>query len=155
MRRPIAVIRTEGGFTLIEIIVTIVIISVLSVILAQIMVNQTSRSFRPVETVSGELALRAVMADIAADWELIARTDPLDPLGNLQDRIQAGNYWDETKSFSGHPTFSIRRNHCIQLGIDGTEQGSASEDCSQSDTILKVSISVSGTGQHLTTLFVR
>jgi len=151
-------LNCHNGFTLIEIIVTIIISSVLAVILAQVMANQTTRSYRPVETVSDEFALRAVMADIAADWKTISADATIfDTLGTLQDRVNNGDYWSEKKAFSGHPEFVIRRNHCIKFDTNGNEQEAAAGDgdCAADDTVLKVSIAIADSEHHLTTLFAR
>jgi prepilin-type N-terminal cleavage/methylation domain-containing protein len=141
IRFPIA--ADQRGFTLIEVIVTIIISAVLAVILAQVIANQAGRSYNPIQVINENLALRAVMENIAADCRQGAN------IQIIQNRLNNGDYWDP--SFTGNFSFQTVAMGCV--GFDpGTGQEVADSTCTVSP-ILKVTIAVQGTSHRLTSLF--
>lgn len=138
----------DRGFTLLEILVTIIISSILAVILAQVISGQTWRSYEPLNTINENLALRAVMDNIASDHRRLLRTDPF-PLITLQGNIDDGQYWHD--SISGGLQISAATG-CITFNVDG-EESASNTLCSQSDTVLKVTLGVQGTQHSQTALF--
>lgn len=147
--------RSGSGFTLIEVLVTIIISAVLATILAQVMTTQTSRSYLPVRTIEENLALRAVMDNIAADYRWLKKNDA-SPLVTLQTRIQtAGTYWDAGSSYTNGVTLQANSS-CIGFDADNDEDPSlANGTCDAADTTLKVILSVTGSQHRLTALFTR
>ncbi|MBI5894492.1 MAG: prepilin-type N-terminal cleavage/methylation domain-containing protein [Desulfobacterales bacterium] len=142
VRFPLAADRR--GFTLIEVIVTIIISAVLAIILAQVIANQTSRSYMPIQVINENLALRAVMENIAADCRQGASVQV------LQSRVTAGDYWNNPAfTFTGNVPMSIVDNGCIVFNALGNEEASP---CTNSN-ILKVTIAAGGTSHRLTSLF--
>jgi prepilin-type N-terminal cleavage/methylation domain-containing protein len=136
--RPIA--ADQRGFTLIEVIVTIIISAVLAVILAQVIGNQTSRSYRPIQVINENLALRAVMENIAAD----CRANTTNQV--LQNRLDSGSYWDS--SFTNGIPISAS-SACIGFDPSSRQEVSDVVNC----TFLKVTLTVQGTSHSLTALF--
>lgn len=147
--------QNRSGFTLIEIIVTIVISAVLATILAQVMANQTWRSYVPVQTIEENLALRAIMDNIASDYRLLRRTDA-SPLVTLQSRIRTdGTYWDASRAYTNGVSLQATTS-CIGFDTGNSEDPALENtNCDATDTILKVTLSVTGSQHRLTTLFTR
>lgn len=143
--------RNNGGFTLIEIIVTIIISAVLAVILAQVMSNRTWRSYEPLQYMNRGLALREVMEDITSDHRALLQSDP-SPLQTLQSNIEAGAYW-ATKPFGD--SIQTSSNYCLNLEQDGHIDAGESDkaSCNVGDTILKVTLAYGP--QTLTALFTQ
>ena len=144
VRFPIA--TDQRGFTLIEVIVTIIISAVLAVILGQVIANQTGRSYKPIQVINENLALRAVMENIAADCRQGISVQV------LQGRVASGEYWNNPSfTFTGNIPIDMVYNSCIGFNATGNE---ATEDsaCTTSN-ILKVTIAVQGTPHQLTSLF--
>jgi len=146
-------IRNQRGFTLLEIIVTIIISAVLATILAEVMSGQTWRSYQPVQAIEENLALRAVMDNIASDYKLLRRTDPT-PIDTLQARITSGSYWGASQSDPPSYTNGISIGaslKCIDFNADSQENEAPALNC---DT-LKVTLAAVGTQHQLTALFTR
>lgn len=143
----------KHGFTLIEILVTIIVSSILAVMLMQIMQGHAWRSFWPLTKLNQGLALQEVMEKISADYRNLVISDA-QPLVTLQNRISNGDYW------SGQPYSSeifVDDNYCLDFNKDGaipTGEYITYENCEHPDhTLLKVTISYDG--QSLTALFAR
>lgn len=153
--------KDHSGFTLIEVIVTIVVSAILAVMLAQIMRGHSWRSHWPIVKLDQGLALREVMEKVSADHRHLIISDPT-PLVTLQSRVENGGappdgYW------AGQPYASdilVDDNYCLELESDSApspgEKRSPYLTCrhlSGQDLILKVTISYED--QSLTALFTR
>lgn len=150
----------QSGFTLVEVIVTIIVSAILAVLLAQIMRGHSWRSHWPLVKLDQGLALREVMEKISADHRRLVISDAT-PLVTLQNRINNGGsppdgYW------AGQPygaSLSVDDNYCLEL--DSNSAPSPGEKNIQStcrhlpgqDLILKVTLSYED--QSLTALFTR
>ncbi len=150
--------RNPKGFTLIEVVVTIVVSSILAVLLMQIMRGHAWRSYWPLTQMNHGLALHEVMEDISADYRnlLISNARPLE---TLQNRINSNPpyYW-AVKSFGA--SIGVRENRCLDdIQKDGASPGgevrqSGSGQCIHpTDTILKITLSYGHL--TLTALFTR
>jgi prepilin-type N-terminal cleavage/methylation domain-containing protein len=141
----------QRGFTLIETLVTIIISAVLAVILAQVIANQTDRSYRPIQVINENLALRAVMENIAAD----CRPGSALPISTIQNLLAGGDYSDgATFTFMGNIPIDVAYNGCVGFDLNSGQEDPAQEDtaCVNSN-ILKVTLQVRGTQHRLTSLF--
>ncbi|WP_054031452.1 type II secretion system protein [Desulfatitalea tepidiphila] len=151
-------IRNQRGFTLLEIIVTIIISAVLATILAEVMSGQTWRSYQPVQVIEENLALRAVMDNVTSDYRasLKARSEDATRLITLQDRIRtSGYYWDASDPYTNGVSLEAKAT-CIAFDTNNNEDPTAAEEnCDLADTLLKVTLSVAGTQHQLTALFSR
>jgi len=150
--------RNQRGFTLLEIIVTIIISAVLATILAEVMSGQTWRSYQPVQAIEENLALRAVMDNITSDYRALLQTRSEDAtrLITLQDRIRtSGYYWEASDPYTNGVALEAKAT-CIAFDTDNDEDPTAAEaNCGLADTLLKVTLSVAGTQHQLTALFSR
>ena len=141
----------DKGFTLLEIIVTILISAVLAVILVQVMGNQSWRSYRAIDAYDNSLALKSAMENITADYR---RLLPLAaPLLRLQDNLNGvdgfAGYWDPGEPISvTHYCLDLTPAADETLGLVESNQHN---DCTINDTILKIQLQ-SGS-QSLAALF--
>ncbi|MFO7715676.1 type II secretion system protein J [Desulfosarcina sp.] len=128
----------QSGFTLIEIIVTIAIAAMLSVMLVQFMGTSISRSAEPILSIQEGMALQGIFENMHADYKLLLLTDNT-PLDTFKARVEGGYYGVYTL------------NDCQYILFDETDHTEAA--CDTNCMLLKVTIS---TGKHsLTSLFAR
>ncbi|MGD9365995.1 MAG: type II secretion system protein [Desulfobacteraceae bacterium] len=142
----------KHGFTLIEILVTIMVSAILAVMLMQIMQGHAWRSFWPLTKLKQGLALQEVMENISADYRNVIISAE-EPLVELQNRISNGDYWNGQPYSSD---ISVVVNDCLSLNKDSAipaGEDNVHSSCVPADTLLKVTISYDG--QSLTALFAR
>ena len=142
------------GFTLIEIIVTIIITAVLATILVQVMANQTSRSYEPLQIIDENLALQAAMDNIASDYRYLRETNAA-PLITLQQRITGGGYWQGKPYVNGVAISATTGCTGFDAATGIEDPGLGNATCTTDDRILKVTLAVSGTRHQLAALFTR
>ena len=148
-------LKSQSGFTLIEVIVTIIVSAILAVLLIQVMQGHSERSWWSLVKIDEGLSLDQVIENISSDYRALLLSDPT-PIATLQSRIQSGSapggYW------SGLPV-QIVENRCL-ADIHRDNDPSPGEDHSggdactaPNDRLLKVTLSYDD--QSLTTLFAR
>jgi prepilin-type N-terminal cleavage/methylation domain-containing protein len=134
--------KTQGGFTLIETIVSLVVFSVFAAMLITYMSN-ISKSVTPVGELQDVFALQQVMENIVSDYNsAIGSCSPSctnSVLTNLQTNINRNVYG----------SYNIKTNACINLST-GSE---TPVNCSNPYAVLKVIIEDKTTGATLETLF--
>ncbi len=140
------------GFTLIEVVVTIIVSAILAVLLVQVMSGHISRSYWALEKIDDGLVLREVIEIINADYRRLLTEDPR-PLVTLERAIQNGDYWADSNA-----TITVEENDCLVLDktpTGGSGHGeSGHKDCEHPvDRLLKVTLSYED--HSLTTLFSR
>ncbi len=137
----------HAGFTLIEVIVTIIVSSILAVLLAQFMSGHITRSYWSLEKLDSGLALREVMETVDANYRRLL-TENSSPIVALQADVDSGVYW------AGQPYGSairVKDSYCFELDHNG--ESNPIDNCQPSDTLYKVTISLE---EHsLTALFSR
>jgi prepilin-type N-terminal cleavage/methylation domain-containing protein len=141
MKPNLGPVKNRGGFTLVEVIVTIVLGAIASVLLIQFMGGNLQRSFTPLVRLDQGYRLVEVMEKITAHHKSLLLTDA-DPLGTLNTDIQNGNVSSNTPYFGDYeattPQFIQFTN-----GVEAT--------CSAFCHILRVDLQA---GEHrLTALF--
>ena len=119
------------------------------------MANQTWRSYVPVQVIDENLALRAVMDNMASDYRQLRETDAT-PLVTLQSRIRtSGYYWDASKPYTNGVLLQATTS-CIGFDANNDEDPTLENaNCQATDTILKVTLAVTGSQHRLTALFTR
>ena len=146
-------LKSQSGFTLIEVIVTIVVSAILAVLLIQVMQGHNERSLWPLQKTNEGLFLDQVMENISADYRAFLLTQA-NPLETLRSQIAGGSYWP-----SGS-TIQIVENRCL-ADIRKDDDASPGEDhlggdactTAPNDRLLKVTLAYDG--QSLTALFAR
>ena len=79
----------DGGFTLIEVIVTITFAAILGALLIQFMGTKITASAKLVANVDKEAQLKAVMEDITRDYRSWLRNSPGSPLSQFAAQVNA------------------------------------------------------------------
>jgi prepilin-type N-terminal cleavage/methylation domain-containing protein len=127
-----------SGFTLIEIIVTLTVTAILSVMLVQFMGTSLSRSAEPILSMQEGMVLQGVFENMNADYKQLLLTHDT-PLVTFKARVDAGDYG----------TYAITDSKYILFDGNQVEVPCNTPDC----RILKLTISL---GDHsLTSLFAR
>jgi prepilin-type N-terminal cleavage/methylation domain-containing protein len=141
----------QRGFTLLEILVTIIIAAIIAVLLMQVMGGHSWRSLQPLQAFNRSMALQETMSNISSHYRDLLISDDT-PLVTLQEKIEKGDYWSG-QSYAGEmqtETFCIYFNKTAPRTWRDTK---SSDTCSLSDTILRVTLTHDD--QSLTTLFTR
>ena len=129
------------GFTLIEVLITLVVAALLGTILVEFMGTSLKRSAEPVIMVQEEFSFSEVMEKMTADYKRLLITDN-SPLENFKSCIENGNV-EENVPYYGQ--------YSIQTAYIAFQEGNEVADTSGDNRILKVVIT-SG-DQSLTALF--
>ena len=130
----------KSGFTLIEIIVTLTIAAILSVMLVQFMGTSISRSAEPTLSMQEGMALQGIFENMNAGYKRLLLTDNA-PLDTFKTRVDSGFYGTYTVTESDYIIF------------DNTQVEAPCDPNITNCKILKVTISM---GDHrLTSLFTR
>jgi prepilin-type N-terminal cleavage/methylation domain-containing protein len=149
--KPVGILNGKpGGFTLLEVIITLIVASILGAILLEFMGQTVHKSFEPVRMAQGSMNLTSVVECITANYrkhmlaslQTDASTNPLDQFKNdvENNRLNCGDYsataaWVVFNS-SGEPN-----------------QYRESADASGDDRVLKITVVQ---GRHkITTLYTR
>lgn len=143
--------QSRRGFTLLEILVTIVVSAIIAVLLVQVLGGHSWRSFQPLQAFDSSMALQETMSQISSHYRYLLVTDS-NPLVTLQTNIRNGDYWSGQSYASGmqSDTFCINFNKTAPQTWSDTK---TSDPCTASDTILRVTLTHHD--QSLTTLFTR
>jgi prepilin-type N-terminal cleavage/methylation domain-containing protein len=145
MRPNLKLMQNRSGFSLIEVIVTIVIGAIASVLLIQFMGGNMQRSFAPLVRLDQSYQLEEVMENITAHYKKLLLTD-VDPLGTLDTHIRNGNVSPNTPP---QPYFGEYEATPLPRYIQFSE--GAETSCSGDCRILRVDLQ---RGEHrLTALF--
>ena len=125
----------EGGFTLVEVIATIVVAAILGVIFINFMGTAMSKSTQAIDVVQGEAAAEGVLERIVADYVLKMNQNFTTALGGVKTDI-------DSKTVYGANVTAVY----IQFLASG------SEDPGFSGTSRTLKVTVAATGNDLTTL---
>jgi len=135
------------GFTLVEVIVTILAVAIVSVIFINFMGTAMSKSTQAVEIVQGEASAEAALERIIADYVLKTNNDSItDPIGDLKADIGSKKYGDNVSAdyivFDPAACVPPTANHaCSTADTSGTPR--------------TLKVTVAATGNDLTILLTR
>ena len=140
-----AYIRTghspKAGFTLLEILVTLIVASILGAMLIQFLGSGMTRSTQPVIMAQSSLTLNQTMERMQADYQKLLVTDPT-PLSTFKTHVENGNVDTNVPYFGA---YSFQTGYVVLTG------GNEAPDSGGSNRILKVTITAQN--QSLTALF--
>lgn len=146
------------GFTLLEIVITVVVTAILSALILQAMGTNVARSAAPLVAVRSSLSLQDVMENLTADYKRLFVTDS-DPMTTFLSHISQNNtadgpYWSPYSAFTAQtdPVQFATAASCDTTTYDNCYSETA---CSSSCTIYRITITQNSTGQNLSALFVQ
>ena len=151
MKRTRVSSRYQKGFTLVEIIVTIVVAAILGAMFLQIMETNLTGSVEPLIRVQDTFTLNEVMEKITADYKKLTIEDQT-PLATLNSRI--GNK-DEEVTNGIYGSYTVKYNDYILFNDDDGDgiYDEGYDDGSGGNKILKVAVSIGD--ERLTSLFTK
>jgi len=141
----------QKGFTLVEIIVTIVVAAILGAMFLQVMETNLTGSVEPLIRVQDAFTLNEVMEKITADYKKLTTEDQT-PLATLKSRI--GNK-DEEVTNGNYGSYTVKYNDYILFNDDDGDgiYDEIHDDGSGGNKILKVAVSIGD--ERLMSLFTK
>jgi prepilin-type N-terminal cleavage/methylation domain-containing protein len=89
VKKKSRLIINDIGFTLLEIVITLVVASILGAVLAQYMSTVLARSAEPINFIQESFALNRIIEEMTTDYKDLLETDS-DPLETLKGYIDNG-----------------------------------------------------------------
>ena len=143
MIRSSSVFRNQAGFSLLEIIITLVVSALFGTLFIQYMGTSLTKSAEPLVNMKLSHETAEIMERMTADYKRLLITDET-PLATFETYITAGNV-SESSPYYGD--YTIQTGYILFDG-EGNEVSDETEN-----RILKVS--VTSKGKTLTSLFTR
>ncbi len=141
--------RKNDGFTLIELIVSLVLVAFVGTILVTFMTNSVVSSVVPLQRVQHANAIGQVFENITSDYKRLSAIDREDgttiALPTLKDNIDDGNDVNSTPFYG---PYTVVFNDYVSFNSNGDEIADNGEE-----RILKVTLSRNS--QRMTSLFTR
>ena len=134
------------GFTLLEVVITLIVGSILGAILVQFMGTSMKNSFEPVIMVQNSNGVYEIMEKLNSDYKMRLMTSTVDPLGDFKTDVESGML-PLVAPVIGH--YTVVTKYITFTG--GVED--AAVDPSPDPRVLKVTITHGG--QSLTALFTK
>jgi prepilin-type N-terminal cleavage/methylation domain-containing protein len=141
----------QGGFTLLEVIVTIVIAAIMGVFFAQFVSTSVIHSTDPVYRLQNLSSATHIMEQMTADYKNLAATQS-NFLAVFKDYVEYGNTQAKTAGYEGYPYYGAYQtayNDYIKF-VSGVEE---KETNAANQRVLKVTIRRGD--QSVTALFTR
>jgi prepilin-type N-terminal cleavage/methylation domain-containing protein len=143
------------GFTLLEIVITLVVTAILSSLMIEAMGTNIQRSAAPLVTLRSSLSLQDVMENLTADYKQLFITDSA-PMTTFQARINTNNttdgpYWTPHEAFTAQTPVGIQFTPvtpCTAYAACYNETA-----CAGNCKIYRITITQNSTGQRLSALF--
>jgi len=142
MRTKCYLKMSDRGFTLLEIVITLVVAAILGAVLAQYMATALSRSTKSITFIQESLSLNRIIEEMTTDYINLLEIDN-DPLTTLETYIDNGNV-DSNDPYYGQ--YSPVTDYILFSGAFGTPDATEKR-------ILKATITKSN--QSITVLFTK
>jgi len=129
----------RGGFTLLEVIVTIVIAAIMGVFFAQFVGTSVIHSTDPVYRLQNLSGATHVMEYMTADYKRLAATQT-NFLAIFKDYVGYGNTTTKPSGYESYPyygTYEILCNKYVRFNVSGVEENDPDQ---LSGRVLKVTI---------------
>ena len=139
-----ALIRCRRAFTLLEIIIALIVVSIVAAMMVPFLSTAVTRSADSVISAQFHAQLNQVMENITADFKRLSATDAT-PLATLQTNVGA----EAADMNNAYGVYHVITNHTISF----PSGSSATEAADASGNLLKVKISYQG--YTLTALFTK
>lgn len=132
-----------GGFTLLEVVVTLIVISLLGALLAEVLGTGVQRSAEPIVHIQHGYRLTGVLDRITADYEEVYRDGQIG-FADFKRNIENGNLPGNTPYYGDYTA-----DTAYIVFQDGVE----TEDTAGTNRLLRVTVEVPG--QAVTAVFSR
>ena len=146
MKKKSSLLTKNKGFTLLEVVITLIVGSILGAILVQFMGTSMKNSFEPVIMVQNGNGVNEIMEKLNSDYKMRLMTSTGDPLEDFKGAVEAGNLPASAPYYFGEYGWATK----YITFIGGAED--AIEDATEL-RVLKVTITYGG--QSLTALFTK
>ena len=145
MRTKLSLIKKNQGFTLLEVVITLIVGSILGTILVQFMGTSMKNSFEPVVMVQEANGVHEIMEKLNSTYKMRLMTSA-DPLADFRTDVENGMN-PPAAPVIGHYTVVTK-----YITFNGGAEDAA-PDASPDPRVLKVTITHGG--QSLTALFTK
>jgi len=141
---------SQDGFTLVELIVTIMVAAILGVMFVQVMETSLTGSVQPLTRTQHMFEINGVMENITRDYNKLMETSAT-PLFDLQNHIGAGNEEGNTPYFG---PYTVVHNNYIKFESDPFVEDKYIEVDSVDGTLKVIIADINGE-HRLTALFAK
>jgi prepilin-type N-terminal cleavage/methylation domain-containing protein len=138
--------RAQDGFTLVEIIISLIVASILGVILVQLMGHSLQKSYRPINQVQESMALTEIVEKMNADYKRRLALS-IDPLEDFFSDVTTGNN-DGSPPYYGDYTVNT-----AWIAFDGS--GNEITDTAPTGQRRVLKVTVTRGGHAITTLYTK
>ena len=146
MKTNPSLLAKNQGFTLLEVVITLIVGSILGAILVQFMGTSMKNSFEPVIMVQNGNGVYEIMERLNSDYKMRLMTSTGDPLHDFKGDVEGGSNIANTPYYFGVYTFVTK-----YITFTG-----GAEDAIEDATQLRVlKVTITHGGQSLTALFTR
>lgn len=90
MKTKPSLLTKNQGFTLLEVVITLIVGSILGAILVQFMGTSMKKSFEPVVMVQNGYGVYQILERMNADYKMRLLTSTVNPLQDFKDDVEAG-----------------------------------------------------------------
>lgn len=142
MNRILLNFRNRNGFTLIEIIVTIVVAAIVGTIFIQFMSKSLTKSAEPLTLIQKAYSLNQIIEEITADYKVLLDSDSDTALTTLKTYIENGNisgndpYYGQYSRQTGFIAFDGSNNEILDTSGDSRILKATITSDNQSITVL-------------------
>jgi len=147
MKTKPSFLTKNQGFTLLEVVITLIVGSILGAILVQFMGTSMKNSFEPVIMVQNANGALEIMEKLNSDYKMRLMTSTDDPLGDFKLDVESGMN-PPLAPVIGHYTVNETKYITFTGGVED-----AAPDPAAHPNVLKVTITHGG--QSLTSLFTK
>jgi prepilin-type N-terminal cleavage/methylation domain-containing protein len=143
MKKKPSLLTKNHGFTLLEVVITLIVGSILGAILVQFMGTSMKNSFEPVIMVQNDNGVDEIMERMNADYKMRLLTSA-DPLGVFRNDVLNGNV------IANIPYFGEYTRTTQYILFDGTNN-----EVPDAVQLRVLKVTITHGGQSLTALFTR
>lgn len=147
MKKKSSLLTKNHGFTLLEVVITLIVGSILGAILVQFMGTSMKNSFEPVLMVQNGNGVHEIMEKLNSDYKMRLLTSTDNPLDDFKGDVEGGWNIANTPYYFG--AYSVVTKYITFTG--GIED--VAVDPAPHPSVLKVTITHGG--QSLTALFTK
>jgi len=148
MKKKSSLLTKNQGFTLLEVVITLIVGSILGAILVQFMGTSMKNSFEPVIMVQDGCGVYEIMEKLNSDYKMRLMTSTDNPLDDFKTDVENGWNIANTPYFG---SYTVVTKYITFNIVSNVEEGAP--DPAPDPDVLKVTITHGG--QSLTALFTK